>query len=65
MYVLAQNPFSLALRRFISYMYSYSVTGLAQVLENPEVQVEFYHAIFQDCPVLENCHWSWKVLEIC
>ena len=31
MYVLAQNPFSLALRRFLSYMYSYSVTGLARV----------------------------------
>ena len=27
--------------------------------------LEFYYGIFQDWNVLEKCHWSWKVLEIC
>ena len=27
--------------------------------------LEFYYGIFQDWKVLENGHWSWKVLEIC
>ena len=26
---------------------------------------EFYYGIFQDWEVLEEGHWSWKVLEIC
>ena len=40
---------------------SYSYTGFVRVLEN----LEFYYGIFQDWKVLEKCHWSWKVLEIC
>ena len=27
--------------------------------------LELYYGIFQDWKVLEKCHWSWKVLEIC
>ena len=27
--------------------------------------LEFYYGIFQDWKVLEEGHWSWKVVEIC
>ena len=27
--------------------------------------LEYYYGISQDWKVLEKCHWSWKVLEIC